>query len=276
MNPLPPCHDINAINYFIQQACTEMADDESDWLVIQKLRRCSNQTVFTRLDYLLQSDQPIERSVAAAVLGQFGVLVKDQKRMFSLAYFDKAKTVDRLLKALAEEQDTQVIGNIISALGHLSDLTALDALLKFANHPDEEIRFSVVHGLMNLNADRATQALLILMGDIDNDIRNWATFAIGTIREGDDTPQIREALFANINDPDEDTRFEALAGLALRRDRRIITRILDETAPEDRLLHSHVWDAFLAMLQALKDEIDDDRLAPLLNSVPADYQHTNN
>jgi hypothetical protein len=125
---------------------------------------------------------------------------------------------------------------------------------------------------MHQDSDLDTQTLLTLMRDEDADTRNWATFAIGTLREDEDTPEIRDALFAAIDDPHEDTRFEALAGLAIRRDRRIIARILDETEPEDKLLLSHVWYVFLEMLHDLKDEIDDERLESLLNSFPTDYQ----
>ena len=50
-------------------------------------------------------------------------------------------------------------------------------------------------------------------------MRDWATFALGTLAD-EDTPALRDALAARLDDPDEDTRLEAVHGLALRGDHR--------------------------------------------------------
>src|SRR5687768_18575105 len=63
------------------------------------------------------------------------------------------------------------------------------------------------------------------MSDADEDVRNWATFGLGSMID-DDSPQIREALLARISDAHDETRGEALVGLALRQDPRVLEPLL--------------------------------------------------
>ena len=62
-------------------------------------------------------------------------------------------------------------------------------------------------------------------------MRDWATFALGTLAEAD-SRQLRDALAARLDDPDEDTRLEAVHGLAVRGDPRA-------EAPARDLLAAH-------------------------------------
>jgi HEAT repeat protein len=52
-------------------------------------------------------------------------------------------------------------------------------------------------------------------------VRNWATFAVG--RQLDfDSAALRDALWERVTDESQDVREEAIAGLARRRDRRVL------------------------------------------------------
>lgn len=62
--------------------------------------------------------------------------------------------------------------------------------------------------------------------DKANHIRDWATFYIGQIDF--DNENIRKALYDRINDKHLNTRMEAIAGLAKRKDSRINDIIIQE------------------------------------------------
>ncbi|WP_244871963.1 HEAT repeat domain-containing protein [Catellatospora sp. TT07R-123] len=63
--------------------------------------------------------------------------------------------------------------------------------------------------------------LIVLMGDVDQDVRDWATFGLGAQLD-DDGPLIRRALWERTDDPYQDVREEAVRGLARRGDRRVL------------------------------------------------------
>ena len=68
---------------------------------------------------------------------------------------------------------------------------------------------------------QAIEALIELTRDPEAHVREWATFALGTQVEVD-TPDLRDALMERVADNDDDTRCEALVGLARRGDRRVL------------------------------------------------------
>src|SRR6202035_251662 len=74
------------------------------------------------------------------------------------------------------------------------------------------------------NEELAVDVLLNLMRDDDSDVRDWATFGLGSLSDKD-SPTIRNALFEALNDPDVDVRQEAQVGLAKRRDIRVLPRL---------------------------------------------------
>jgi HEAT repeat protein len=88
----------------------------------------------------------------------------------------------------------------------------------------------VAEGLGSAMADQVVpigvDALIRLCDDPDPNVRDWATFSLGQL--GTDTSAIRDALWARTDDPDDDTRAEALVALAQRKDPRLAERIVRE------------------------------------------------
>lgn len=85
----------------------------------------------------------------------------------------------------------------------------------------------MVYAILGIDNIKTIDTLILLSKDKDSDIRDWATFGIGTQLETD-TKTIQEALWGKVNDKDESTRFEAIFGLAKRKDENIRTVLKSE------------------------------------------------
>ena len=127
-----------------------------------------------------------------------------------------------LLEAMGErEGHPAVLAAIAEAFGHLGEPWGLAWLLRLRRHPDAGVRDGVVSALAGRANPLATDALIELSADPDPAIRDWATFAIGALAV-QDSPALRDALAARLDDADPEARIEAVHGLALRGDARAV------------------------------------------------------
>jgi HEAT repeat protein len=104
-----------------------------------------------------------------------------------------------------------------------SEEIAIIASLK--DHEDEDIREAVAQALLGVEDEAAVNILITLTTDEISAVRSWATFGLGNFG----VANVTNVLWDRINDEDEETRFEAISGLAKRKDVRIkdiITREL--------------------------------------------------
>lgn len=155
---------------------------------------------------LLARKDARERAAGAEILGQLGW----QDRTFL------EESVDALLGALSDT-DGHVLESVIFALGHRADPRAIEALLSFVDNPSADIRYATVHGLMPHDVPKVVAALAKLSRDSDRDVRNWATFTLGSQYDST-SPTLCAALQDRVTDPDPEIRGEALIGLARRGD----------------------------------------------------------
>lgn len=210
----PTTHDL------INRALTEPDENEA-WDAVVTLHFRATREVFEEARMLCRSECPQERRLGADILGQLGV----PDRLCP----DECMAILAELSAL--EMDLEAIGSICTALGHLHHPGAVVPVLRWKKHPDAEIRWRVAMALCVYEERDAVEALIELSTDPDEDVRDWATFGLGSGMELD-TPCIREALCARIDDSDPVTRAEAFVGLARRKDERVIPpliRALDST-----------------------------------------------
>jgi HEAT repeat protein len=126
------------------------------------------------------------------------------------------------LIAVAEaEHDSDVLWSIVRALGATTDGRAAPVLIHLAHHPDPDIRFQVAMALPLVapTADLRpiTATLIELSNDVDEEIRDWATFGLGAQLTVDGL-DVRSALWARCFDPNPAVRAEGICGLARRRD----------------------------------------------------------
>jgi HEAT repeat protein len=136
-----------------------------------------------------------------------------------------------LLLVVVGEDSAKVLGSIGFACGHLHEPGCIEALLHLKQHRDADVRYAIVHALSGHEDGRAIQALIELSSDDDKDIRNWATFGIGSQIETD-TAEIKNALFSRLQEEDAEIRGEALVGLARRQDERVVAPLLKELESE--------------------------------------------
>ncbi len=237
----------------IQLAIAAPEEDEDDanerWHFVGLLQRRGNREVLDRSLALTRSSSIEERSLGIDILGQLGIPAR--------TFPDECVT--RLVELLEQEFDPLILRDICIALGHLKDPRSIEPQLKFCLHPDWEVRYGVVSGLSGRDDERAILGLIKLSTDVCPEVRNWATFGLGTLIEVD-TPAIREALYQRFlleDSQDEETAEiydEALAGLANRQDDRILPRLIAQLMSDD-------VDTFA--IQAA-EAMADDRLYPAL------------
>ena len=125
----------------------------SRWNIISVLHRRGTLEVFEAAKLLCAGLDPNERRMAADILGQLGY---DHKYPF------KDETLPILVQLIETDQSVEVLHSACTAFGHLHDTRAIPALLTLKNYPNDNVRFSVVFGLLALEDDRAINALIEL------------------------------------------------------------------------------------------------------------------
>lgn len=232
----------------INHALTEPDEDEA-WEAVSTLHLRATREVFEEAKKLCGSECPQERCVGADILGQLGV--------------PDRLCPDECVAILAEmshgETDLEVIGSVCTALGHLSHPEAVEPLLRWKGHPDVQIRLRVTMALGGHEEADAVEALIELSADPDEAVRDWATFGLGTQMDLD-TPRIREALCARLNDLDPVTRAEAFVGLARRGDERVVVPLIEALHPEQ----IDQFEPRRDLVLEAAEEIADPRLLPAL------------
>jgi HEAT repeat protein len=196
------------------------AHNESDayWDSVRELQKRGTRAVFDAASELCSTTDPRARRIGLDVLAQLGY---EHGRPF----------LDETLPiafSLAGDSETNVRESALSALGHLGDVRALPVLLANVDDPNAGVRLAVAQALPSVLGDAppppAVAALTALTDDSDSDVRDWATFGLGSLLEVD-SEGIRQALTRRLEDRDGDTAGEALVGLARRRDRSILARV---------------------------------------------------
>jgi hypothetical protein len=176
------------------------------------------------------STDPAERAVAGLLLGAVNNGREDGPW--------RPASLEICAAMLRDETDPDVVWAIAHALGSMEDARSASLLLSLAGHADSDVRFKVAMGLPGTydqdNPDDAiVAALIVLSADEDEDVRDYATFGLGTTLESVDTPELRAALWARAADEHDDTRNEALAGLAFRHDADVVPLLAKEFEADD-------------------------------------------
>jgi HEAT repeat protein len=232
----------------INRALTD-PDENRAWEAVTILHFRATPEVFEEARALCRSECPQERELGANILGQLGI----PHRLF----------LDESVAILAEmsrtETDIEVVGSVCTALGHLHHPGTVEPLVRWKGHPNVDIRLRVAMALGGHEEPQAIDGLIELSVDADEDVRDWATCGLGSMIDLD-TPRIRAALCARLEDVDPVTRAEAFVGLARREDERVISPLIEALRPECLDTFEPRQDLVLEAAE----EIADPRLLPAL------------
>lgn len=206
---------MSLVNYSNEKLFERLLNNKSNknyWNFITELRRRKDNDIFEKSVELTKSEILKEKIIGINILAQFGFPRLHLKVILKI-YFDLLKT----------ETDKNVISSILYGIGHNNEnLTEkqIDTIRAYKNHKNVTVRYALVNAILAIDKTKTIDILIELSKDKDSDIRDWATFGLGTQIETD-TQIIREALWERINDTDNITRFEAIVGLAKRKDANI-------------------------------------------------------
>ncbi len=233
-----------------QALSAEGHDDDRYWEAINVLWYRANPEILHRMERLCVSLNAAERELGANVLSQLGTN--------SDVFHDER--LQELLSLLIRETEPDVLSATCIALGHMYDARANEPIMRLKDHPDEDVRNGVALGLTGDLNEGAITTLIQLSTDVDADVRDWATFRLGVLEET--TNDVLEALAARTADEDDDTRAEAIVGLARKKDRRGVEPLIEylsalNAGDED-------WAYIKGLLYEAAGELADPRLCPAL------------
>jgi methionyl-tRNA formyltransferase len=228
LDPALPGRDLSEV---LDAARAEWADADDEWLPhVCALAARGTRDVLEAMVGLGTDAEPATRELAAYVLGQLGTAAPALPR-----------EQDAALSAMAaSERDPEVLAAIACAFGHLGAPHGQGWLLAQGEHEDADVREAVAFALGGREGADALAALIELSADDASGVRDWATFALGTLAQGDGA-DLRDALAARLDDPDDDTRLEAVHGLAVRGDARAVAPARDLLAAHEGEEVDSVW-----------------------------------
>jgi hypothetical protein len=189
------------------------SDEALDWEAVDALRGRLDRETLEALIGLTRDSESRPRRLGAMLIGQFGHVAPDAPTLFPEERF--AALRDLLADERAGPDRPEVLASAAVAFGHLGDARCVVLVSPLAGHPVAGTRLAAAMALAT--HDDALDALIGLSRDEDAQVRDWATFALGR-QTTLDTPALRDALRARLDDADFDTMSEAVAGLAARGD----------------------------------------------------------
>ncbi|WP_084957838.1 ankyrin repeat domain-containing protein [Thermoactinospora rubra] len=204
-------------------------DGQTWWTVVDALRRRGDEETYEALAGLCTSEDAREREFGVDALAQFGHTEDGGK-----PYLER--TLPLLQKMATTEGDPQVLRSVLAGLGHQGDPRALPQVLAIMRRPGHRRTATDAIALADVlppDHEEGLELLIEMTEDDQDDVRDWATHGLAGLPA--DTPRVRDALAARLDDADLNTVAEATRGLAERGDRRAeagVRRVLADSDDE--------------------------------------------
>lgn len=214
--------------------------EKAYWENMSVLRSRPNIYVFTRSKELIKSSDPKERVIGIDILAQLGLPPRPYVSETLELYFDILRT----------ETDIETLESTLYGVCHnnesLDDMQ-VECLCSFQSHPHFGVRKALAVTLGGVNHNKAIDSLIYLSKDTSTQVRDWSTFGLGTLTQRNNK-KIREALWSRVDDKHQETKLEAILGLALRKDGRVKDIIIRE------LIDGEYGVSLFEAIEALKDK----------------------
>ncbi|EDM43387.1 hypothetical protein SCB49_00020 [unidentified eubacterium SCB49] len=218
------------------------------WNNILELRKRANEDVYDQAFKLAKSENDKKKIIGIDVLAQLGF---DPR-------IGQQKTINLYFDLLENEQSDNVLFALFFGISHNNEnLTKkqVSKLIEFKDSKNTDVRYSLVSALSGIANPEAIETLIELSEDKFSSIRNWATFGIGTLSK-ENNERIINALWKRTKDKHQETKLEAIVGLAIRKEVAVKEQIISE-------LKNGKYTTLL--FDAIK-ELDDKELIPYLLS----------
>lgn len=187
--------------------------DKSRWENIRTLRQRPSEELFLQSVELTKSDNTKIRKIGIDILAQLGSSPRPFLKETLKIYFE----------LLEIETDPDVLMSLLYSIGHNNEELNKEQIEKICSFIDKEngwVKEGLVSALLGIDNSTVIETLTKLSSDKLSHIRNWATFGLGTQIERNNKI-IREALWNRVNDKHQETKLEAIVGLAKRKDNRV-------------------------------------------------------
>ena len=217
-----PASTVALLEAAVAQASSAGVDDDAYWEAVYALHAEPMDAVWPLVAPFASDARPSLRELAVDVLR----CVARREPSFV------EPTMTLLTSRLRVETAASVLEAILEALGELGQPDRVELALPFATHADERVRSAVLVAMAGARSPDAIAAFIRASTDEADEVRDWATFELGSQLGDaedptrDDIPGVVEALLARLDDAHDDTRCEAIVGLARRRDRRVLPALL--------------------------------------------------
>jgi HEAT repeat protein len=209
-------------------AAARLADETDDWdgesgaAYAALLRRAAHDgAAALRLGLeLIGSAEPGQRCTGSLLLGHASDLHAELR----------TESATALIALAQRETEACVLSCLPRALERTYDERGVPVLVTLAGHADAGIRQQVAMSfaglLSGLPDGPDIRTLLALSRDEDPEVRNWATFTLGSQSEVD-TAEVRAALWERTTDPHPEAREEGINGLACRHQLQVLPLLVE-------------------------------------------------
>jgi HEAT repeat protein len=190
------------------------------WNNISELRKRATKDIYHQAFELAKSQSDKKIIIGIDVLAQLGFDPRIRQQKTINLYFD----------LLENNQNDKVLFALFFGISHNNEnLTKkqVSKLIEFKDSKNNDVRYSLVSALSGIENQMALETLIELSEDKYSSIRNWATFGIGTLSE-ENNDRIINALWKRTKDKHQETKLEAIVGLANRNQVSVKENIIDE------------------------------------------------